>query len=143
MATPTDPIQVAEEARIAYDALKERHRRELDEFNREFVHTLVQAFERHPRTSERAVLEAFRTTSSPHIREAKKLARMKTSKPEIAKEQRTWGEPEETETLKTYVSNDGLIAQYRRAKHPITGALGKWVHVPNTETVQFDINNGN
>lgn len=134
--TDINPIETAADLRVQYEALKERHRKELDEFYTEMYLALLEAFESDPQAKESKVLEAFGVKSNPTIRKARKdaRARLKAVK-DLPADKQTWELDNETQTddRLEYVSKEtGAKAVFVRAKHPMTGEYGFWARVPGT-----------
>lgn len=134
MATPTE---TAADLRVQYEALKVRHRKELDEFYTEMYLRLLEAFDSETQlTAEKDVLQAFGVKSNPTVRKARKDARArKKSVQELPADKQTWELDKDTETddRLEYVSKEtGSRAVFVRAKHPMTGGYGCWTRVPGT-----------
>lgn len=134
MSTPTE---TAADLRVQYEALKARHRKELDEFYTEMYLRLLEAFDNETKlTPERDVLSAFGVTSNPTVRKARKDARArKKAVQELPADKQTWELDKDTETddRLEYVSKEtSARAVFVRAKHPMTGEYGFWTRVPGT-----------
>lgn len=134
MPTPTE---TAADLRVQYDALKARHRKELDEFYTQMYLDLLNAFDAESElTPEKDVLQAFGVTSNPAVRRARKDARArKKAVRELPADKQTWELDLGTKTDERleYVSKEtGSKAVYVRARHPITKEYGCWARVPGT-----------
>lgn len=134
--SPT-PAETAADLRVQYESLKERHRRELDEFYTQMYLQLLEAFDNETKlTPEKDVLQAFGVTSNPCIRKARKDARArKKAVKDLPADKQTWELDSETRTddRLEYVSKEtGAKAVFVRAKHPMTGEYGFWTRVPGT-----------
>lgn len=134
MRTPTE---TAADVRVRYDALKSRHRKELDEFYTQMYLDLFEAFDAEDKlTPEKDVLRAFGATSQPVIRKARKDARArKKAVAELPAEQQTWELDLEAKTDERleYVSKEtNARAVFVRARHPMTKEYGCWARVPGT-----------
>lgn len=136
MTTPL-PGEAAADLRVQYEALKARHRKELDEFYAEMYLALLEAFDAETKlTPENEVLQAFRVKSNPTIRKARKDARArKKAVADLPADKQTWTLDVDTKTDERleYVSAEtGARAVFVRAKHPLTGEYGFWARVPGT-----------
>lgn len=134
MPTPTE---IAADLRVQYEALKARHRKELDEFYTQMYLDLLEAFDEETKlTPENEVLQAFGVKSNPTIRKARKDARArKKAVQDMPAEKQTWTLDVDTKTEERleYVSAEtGARAVFVRAKHPMTGEYGFWARVPGT-----------
>lgn len=134
MATPTE---TAADLRVQYEALKARHRKELDEFYTQMYLALLEAFDEETKlTPENEVLQAFGVKSNPTVRKARKDARArKKAVADLPADKQTWTLDVDTKTDERleYVSAEtGARAVFVRAKHPMTGGYGFWARVPGT-----------
>lgn len=134
MPTPTE---TAADLRVQYEALKARHRKELDEFYTQMYIDLLEAFDEETKlTPENEVLQAFGVKSNPTIRKARKDARARKKAVQgMPAEKQTWTLDVDTKTEERleYVSAEtGARAIFVRAKHPMTGEYGFWARVPGT-----------
>lgn len=147
-ATPTPaPTEAAADLRVQYEALKARHRKELDEFYTQMYLQLLEAFEADPSAKESEVLEAFGVKSNPTVRKARKdaRARLKAVK-DLPADKQTWELDPQTRTddRLEYVSKETLArAVFVRAKHPMTGEYGCWARVPGTADCPVNPNASN
>lgn len=134
--SPT-PVEAAADLRVQYEALKARHRKELDEFYTQMYLDLLEAFDAETKmTPEGDVLQAFGVKSNPTIRKARKDARArKKAVQALPADKQTWTLDVDTKTDERleYVSAEtGARAVFVRAKHPLTGEYGFWARVPGT-----------
>lgn len=132
-----NPTETAADLRVQYEAMKERHRKELDEFYTQMYLQLLGAFDSETKlTPEKDVLQAFGVTSNPTIRKARKDARArKKAVRDLPADKQTWELDNETQTddRLEYISKEtGAKAVFVRAKHPMTGEYGFWARVPGT-----------
>lgn len=133
----TTPIEAAADLRVQYEALKARHRKELDEFYTRMYLDLLNAFDAETKlTPEKDVLQAFGVKSNPTIRKSRKDARArKKAVADLPADKQTWTLDDDTKTEERleYVSAEtGARAVFVRAKHPMTGEYGCWARVPGT-----------
>lgn len=131
------PVETAADLRVQYEALKARHRRELDDFYTQMYLDLLGAFDAEASlTPEKDVLAAFGVKSNPTIRKARKDARArKKAVANLSADQQTWELDPLTRTDERleYVSKEtNAKAVFVRAKHPMTGEYGFWARVPGT-----------
>ena len=135
--TTLSPVEAAADLRVQYEALKSRHRKELDEFYTQMYLDLLEAFDNETKlTPENEVLQAFGVKSNPIIRKARKDARArKKAVQDLPADKQTWTLDVDTKTDERleYVSAEtGARAVFVRAKHPMTGEYGFWARVPGT-----------
>ena len=135
--TTLSPADAAADLRVQYEALKARHRRELDEFYTQMYLDLLEAFDNETNlTPENEVLRAFGVKSNPTVRKARKDARArKKAIRDMPADKQTWTLDVDTKTDERleYVSAEtGARAVFVRAKHPMTGEYGFWARVPGT-----------
>ena len=131
------PAETAADLRVQYEALKDRHRKELDEFYTQMYLQLLEAFDNETKmTPEKDVLQAFGVTSNPTVRKARKDARArKKAVRDLPADKQTWELDDDTATEERleYVSKEtNARAVFVRAKHPMTGEYGCWARVPGT-----------
>nr|DAF73069.1 MAG TPA: hypothetical protein [Caudoviricetes sp.] len=131
------PVETAADLRVQYEALKARHRKELDEFYTQMYLDLLEAFDAEASlTPEKDVLAAFGVKSNLAIRKARKDARArKKAVRDLPADQQTWELDPLTRTDERleYVSKETNVrAVFVRAKHPMTGEYGFWARVPGT-----------
>lgn len=135
--TTLSPVEAASDLRVQYEALKARHRKELDEFYTQMYLDMLEAFDNETKlTPENEVLQAFGVKSNPTIRKARKDARArKKAVADLPADKQTWSLDVDTKTDERleYVSAEtGARAVFVRAKHPMTGEYGFWARVPGT-----------
>ena len=135
--TMLSPADAAADLRVQYEALKARHRKELDEFYTQMYLDLLEAFDNETKlTPENEVLQAFGVKSNPTVRKARKDARArKKAIQDMPADKQTWTLDVDTKTDERleYVSAEtGARAGFVRAKHPMTGEYGFWARVPGT-----------
>ena len=135
--TTLSPVEAAADLRVQYEALKARHRKELDEFYTQMYLALLEAFDSETKlTPENEVLQSFGVKSNPTIRKARKDARArKKAVQDLPAGKQTWTLDVDTKTDERleYVSAEtGARAVFVRAKHPMTGEYGFWARVPGT-----------
>lgn len=135
--TTLSPAETAADLRVQYEALKARHRKELDEFYTQMYLALLEAFDSETKlTPENEVLQSFGVKSNPTIRKARKDARArKKAVQDLPADKQTWTLDVDTKTDERleYVSAEtGARAVFVRAKHPMTGEYGFWARVPGT-----------
>ena len=135
--TMLSPADAAADLRVQYEALKARHRKELDEFYTQMYLDLLEAFDNETKlTPENEVLQAFGVKSNPTVRKARKDARArKKAIQDMPADKQTWTLDVDTKTDERleYVSAEtGARAVFVRAKHPMTGEYGFWARVPGT-----------
>lgn len=135
--TMISPADAAADLRVQYEALKARHRKELDEFYTQMYLDLLEAFDNETKlTPENEVLQAFGVKSNPIVRKARKDARArKKAIQDMPADKQTWTLDVDTKTDERleYVSAEtGARAVFVRAKHPMTGDCGFWARVPGT-----------
>ena len=135
--TTHSPAETAADLRVQYEALKARHRKELDEFYTQMYLDLLEAFDAETKlTPEKDVLQSFGVTSNLTIRKARKDARArKKAVQDMPADKQTWTLDVDTKTDERleYVSKETQArAVFVRAKHPMTGEYGCWARVPGT-----------